>query len=161
MNELLAVARVSDHLPGRPVDLLASHSRTDRVDTSLLGKPHDFMYFANLRGGFTDTHRTGGVGSVAEPQAAEVQDDGITWLNHPIPGFVVRLSPIRTRADDGEVDLLMSELTQQISKISCDLSLAPIGEMPLHDLAIGRVRSGPSGGEPHQFVVVLDRAHHR
>ena len=105
------------------------------------------MDLSNLRRWFPDANRTGGVRAVAVPKAAEVQDNRVARLDHSIPGFMVRVGPIRTRSDHSEVDLLMAELPQQISKISRDLRLAPTSKTPLHNLAISRVRRGPGGGE--------------
>ena len=161
MNELLAIACIRDDTPSRSVDLLTAHTGTYRVDTSLLGKTYDLVHLANLRSRLPDADRARGVRPVAVPQTSEVQDNRITRLDHPIAGLVVWVGPIGTGSDDCEVDLLVSELSQQISKISSDFGLKPAGEAPLHDLAVGRVGRCPGSCQTHQLVVVLDRTHHR
>jgi hypothetical protein len=74
---------------------------------------------------------------------------------------MVWVGPVGTGSDDCEVDLFMTELSQQSSKISRNLSLAPTRETSLHDLAVRRVGRFPSSREAHQFVAVLDCTHHR
>ena len=81
------------------------------------------MHLANLRARFPNADRTGGVRPVAVPETSEVQDNRITSLDHPIPRLVMWVGPVGARPDHGEVDLLVSELSQQSSKISRDFGL--------------------------------------
>src|SRR5688500_20405651 len=125
MTDLLSIACLPDHPPGRSVDLLAPHTWSHSFDAGLLCEPHDLVHFANLRGWFADADSAGGVRPVAVPETSEVQHNRITRLDHPIPRLMVRIGPIGTRPDDCEVDLLVSELSQQISKTSSDFGLPP------------------------------------
>jgi len=81
--------------------------------------------------------------------AAEVQHNGIARLDHPLPRLMVRVGSIGTGSDDGEVDLFMSELSQQIGKIGSNVGLSPTSKTPLHDLAVGGVCRRPCGCQSH------------
>src|SRR6185437_14451048 len=114
MNELLAVSRLRDHLPGGPVNFLATHAGPYRIDTGLLRLPNDLVDLTNLRSWFSDANRARGIGPIAVSEPTKVQDDRVTGLDHPVPRLMMRIGPIGTRPDDGEVDLFVSELSQQI-----------------------------------------------
>ena len=112
MDELLAVASLNDDAPGCPVDLLTTHTGTHRFNTSLLRKSYDLVHLENLRTRLPYANSPGDVRPVAKPQAAEIQDNRVPGPDQAIPCLVVRLRSIGTRSHDGEVDLLMSELSQ-------------------------------------------------
>ena len=127
----------------RSVDLLTTHTGTYRVDTRLLCETHDLVHLANLRARFPNADRTRGVRPVAVPETSEVQTTA-SRPRSPDPPPHDGVRPVRTRPDHGEVDLLVSELSQQISKISRDFGLASTRETSLHDLAVG----GESAADP-------------
>ena len=160
VDELLAVPRVGDHLPGGPVDLLARDARPDRLDARLLGLPHDLVHLADLGGRLADADGAAGVRAVAVHQAAEVEDDRVARLDRPVAGLVVRVGAVRAGADDGEVDLLVPELAQQPRQVGGDVGLLPAGEPDPEDLLVRRVRGGARRSQPGQLVGVLDRAEH-
>src|SRR5512133_2104412 len=161
MDELLAIARSCDDLPRRPVNLLTTHTGTYGIHSGLLRLPDNLVNLSNLRCRLPDADCTGRVRAVAVPKAAEVEHDRVTRLDHPVPRLMMRIGPIGARSDNGEVDLFMAEFPKQISKIGRDLGLLSTCEAFLNDLAVDRVGRFRGGGEPHQFVIVLDCTHHR
>ncbi len=98
---------------------------------------------------------------VAVLDAAEVQHDHVAFLDHTLAELVMGVGAVRARADDGEVDLRMSVLTEEAGEISGDLALGATGEADLPDLLEARIGRGTRGGESFELVRVLDGAQHR
>ena len=133
VDEVLAVAGVGDHLrAARSISWQATPG-PDGLEAGLLGCADDLVDLALLVGRLADVDRAGRVRAVAVLEAAEVEHDHVAVLDRPLAGLVVRVGAVRARADDGEVDLRVAVLAQQLGEIGGDLGLA-----------CGR-RSGPRG----------------
>ena len=94
-------------------------------------------------------------------EAAEVEHHHVAVLDDAVAHLVVRVRPVRARADHGEVDLRVPEPAKERGQLVADLGLAPAGEAHLEDLAVRLVGGRPGCGEAAELVVVLDRPQHR
>ena len=160
VDELLAVPGVADELTSRTVDLLARHTRAYCVHARLLRQADDLVHLQYLLVRLADCHRAAGVRPVAEHESTEVEHHAVAALDHPVTGLVVGVRPVRSRADHGEVDLLVPEVTQQLGEIGGDVRLTPAGELHLDDLAERRIGSCSRGSKPVELVRVLHGTHH-
>src|SRR5262249_54834248 len=88
VDEALAVAGGGDPLPGRPVDLLARHTRAHGLEARLLGAPDDLEHLTLLLGGLAHVDGARGVGAVAVLEPAEVQDDHVAVLDRALARLV-------------------------------------------------------------------------
>ena len=142
---LSPVAGVADHRPRHPIDLLTAHPGPDLIDCRLLCPADDLVHLPHVRGRLADRDRAGRVRSVAEHQATDVQDHGVTAFDHPVTGLVVRIGAVGSGSDDGEIKLLVPESAQQPRQFGCDLAFTPTGERRLHDVLESEMRYPPAG----------------
>ena len=111
VDELLAVPRVGDDRDARPGRSPGRPRRGAPPRTPACWAWRTISWTSRIScGGLADAHRAAGVGPVAEHQPAEVEDDAVALLDHPVARLVVRVGAVGSRADHGEVDLLVAEL---------------------------------------------------
>ena len=106
----------------RSISWQATPGRT-ASNAGLLRLPDDLVDLALLVGRLADVDRARGVRAVAVLEAAEVEDDHVAVLDHPLAGLVVRVGAVGSGADDGEVDLRVAVLAQQRGEVGGDVGL--------------------------------------
>ena len=94
-------------------------------------------------------------------EPAEVEHHHVALLDHAFAHLVMRVGPVGTRADHGEIDLGVPETAQESRQVGADVDLASAGEADTEDLAVCRVGRGAGRGQPLELVVVLDGPQHR
>ena len=124
--EVLAVARLRDHVAAGLVEVEGRDVRTDIVETRLLRFPDGLIDVDHLFGRLADREGAGGVGMVVLVQGAEVDRDEVTGLDEFLTGHAVGLRGVGTADRDGvEGDAVRAELPHEVLEF--------VREVPLRD----------------------------
>ncbi len=121
-------AGVGDQVARDGIELTCRDPRTDGLAGGGLRLAQHAIQLGEVGRRRTDEDGPRRVGAVAVSRAADVEHHGVTGLDHPITGFVVRAGAVRPGADDGEVRAVMAGRQQQVANARADLGLGASGE---------------------------------
>ena len=118
VDELLAVPSGGDDRAGGSVHRLGRRTRPYRLDRLGLGGLQYAVVREEVVGSVPDRVRAGGVGAVAaRDRSADVDHHDVPHLEASVGDLVVRAGPVRSTADDHEVDRGVSCLDDRLGDV--------------------------------------------
>ena len=157
--EILAVARVHDHLAGRAVDHLAGDTGAGGGDTGQLGLEYDGIDVFHLVGGAAHGNGTGHVGAIAVFQAAEVHGEEVALLNHLVPGHAVGQTGLGAGDHNGVKGVALAAVAEHtVDQLCCHFPLGHAGPDDLQRLFKGKLADALGLAHGFDFPGALCRA---
>ena len=157
VHEVLRQAGLSQHIPGRGVDLFGGDTGAHRCHRSGLGSLEHRILRGDLVGRLAEAVGAGGIRVVAGfHRSADIDDDDVTGLQNPIGTFVVRVGAVRTRSDNDERSLRMPLCHNRFGDVSSNLCLGTPGGEKLRNAGMNAVNGSTRGAQCIHFGWILD-----